>query len=146
MNQAERPLLQLTRVLPASPAVVFAAWTDPEAMKRWMCPGAMTVPIAELDVRVGGRYRIVMRNPSGEFEHVGEYREVDPPHRLAFTWISAGTDRQETLVTLDVRAQGEATELVLTHERFPHAESRDKHQGGWGAILDCLDEHLQATA
>ena len=145
MNHAERPLLQLTRVLPASPAAVFAAWTDPEAMKRWMCPGATTVSVAELDVRVGGRYRIVMRTPSGELEHVGEYREVDPPHRLAFTWISAGTKQQETLVTLDVRSQGEATELVLTHERFPDAESRAKHEAGWGAILDSLDQHLQAA-
>ena len=48
-------------------------------------------------------------------------------------------------MTLDVQAKGEATELVLTHERFPHADSRDKHQAGWSAILDSLDEHLHAT-
>jgi uncharacterized protein YndB with AHSA1/START domain len=122
---------------------VFAAWIDPESMRHWMCPGDILTAEAHLDPRVGGAYRIVMKGPSGEHDHSGEYLVVDPPSKLVFTWTSKGTDDRPTLVTVDLVERGDGCELVLTHERFPHAESMRHHKGGWGQIVERLAGHLQ---
>ena len=82
--------LRIQRQLSADAATVFDAWTTTESMKKWMCPGpGMTTPKAELDVRVGGEYTLVMASPEAEYEHHGTYLEVDPPRLLSFTWISS---------------------------------------------------------
>ena len=80
-------VVEVRRVIRAPRQRVFEAWTKPEELKRWHAPGPMTVSLAEVDLRVGGRYRIHMVAPSGE-EHrvVGTYREVDPPRRLTYSW------------------------------------------------------------
>ena len=135
--------LRLTRVVPARREVVFRAWTDPEALRRWWVPfEGMTVPAAEVDLRPGGRYRFTMRSPKGEeFGLTGVYREVRPPERLVYTWRWEGTERDgdgETLVTVDFEARGATTLLHLTHEQFPDADTRDRHGAGWGGVLDGL--------
>jgi uncharacterized protein YndB with AHSA1/START domain len=78
--------LTLRRVLPFPPATVFAAWIDPDRLARWMSPFGEAQ--ADVDARVGGRFWIVMLGPDRTIEHTGEYREVDPPRRLVFTWRS----------------------------------------------------------
>jgi len=132
--------LRLTRVVPARRDVVFRAWTDPEALRRWWVPfEGMTVPAAEVDLRPGGRYRLTMRNAQGEEFHLsGVYREVRPPERLVYTWRWDGTDDGETLVTVDFEASGARTLLHLTHERFPDDAVRDRHGAGWAGVLDRL--------
>jgi uncharacterized protein YndB with AHSA1/START domain len=138
--------LEITRTLSASREKVFRAWTEPEAMKRWWIPrDGFSVPDAQVDLRVGGRYRVAMRNPQGEVFHLGgEYREVTPPERLVYTfrWELASMDVGETLVTVDFRDRGEATEIVLRHERFPTAEARDNHRMGWTGTLDHLEKTI----
>lgn len=67
---------------------MFDAWTDAEGMRRWMCPREGFTTEAVLDPRVGGSFRIVMKGPQRDYEHSGEYQVMDPPHKLAFTWIS----------------------------------------------------------
>jgi len=131
--------LRLTRVVPARREVVFRAWTDPEALRRWWVPfEGMTVPAAEVDLRPGGRYRFTMRSAKGEEFHLsGVYREVRPPERLVYTWRWEGADG-ETLVTVDFEASGATTLLHLTHEHFPNADTRDRHGTGWGGVLDSL--------
>jgi uncharacterized protein YndB with AHSA1/START domain len=139
---AELPALRIRRVLPFRRERVFRAWTTPESMRAWMAPFSMGVAEVELDVRVGGRYRILMRGPDGTYEVEGEYQEVRPPERLAFTWVSSGTASGMTLVTIDLQEQGGGTELVLTHERFPDDTSRERHEAGWGSIAEKLASHL----
>jgi uncharacterized protein YndB with AHSA1/START domain len=138
--------LRLTRTFAAPREEVFRAWTDPAALKKWFAPGDdYATPNAEVDLRVGGRYRIQIQSPQGKFHTVvGVYREVKPPEKLVFTWSWAegGMDIGETVVTVEFRDQGESTELVLTHDRFPTTEARDDHRKGWTGCLDRLSKAL----
>jgi uncharacterized protein YndB with AHSA1/START domain len=136
------PVVRLTRRLKATPEEVFDAWLDPESLKQWMRPGDITVPIAEVDARVGGRYRIVMRGSEADYDHEGEYREIDRPHRLAFTWISPATGGKPSLVTVELTPQGDETELVLTHAMLPNEDIAGKHRMGWTAALEELADHV----
>ena len=136
--------LVIRRILPAPREEVFAAWTDPVGMGKWMCPGDTTRSEVELDVRVGGKFRILMKGPKQDYDHTGEYQVVEPPSKLVFTWISAGTDHQTTLVTIELLERGKKEcELVLTHERL-RPEAVERHRGGWGQIADRLAEFLRA--
>jgi len=139
MNAVAEKLI-LTRTFKAPVERVYAAWTDPEKMRRWFAPGDMTVPDAEADVRVGGRYRVTMQGGECEFNVTGGvYREVIPNHRLVFTWQWEGTDL-ETLVTLEFRSvSANETELTLTHEGFDNESTRDKHGEGWNGCLVNLE-------
>ena len=105
VSTAPSPLV-IRRVLPASRADVFAAWTDANSLRQWMCPPGVTHTTAELDARVGGRYRIVMHAEKKDYDHHGEYLVVDPPSKLSFTWISEGTDLQPSIVTVELFDKG----------------------------------------
>jgi uncharacterized protein YndB with AHSA1/START domain len=142
MTESKQPVLRVVRRLPASPEEVFDAWVDADSLREWMCPGTSHVSAAEVDPRVGGRFRIVMSDESGSTEHNGEYRELRRPQRLAFTWISEHTLDRETLVTVELRPVGQETELTLTHERLPDDEARRKHERGWTGIVEKLCAHL----
>lgn len=141
---AVQPSLRITRAYAAPPEKVFRAWTDPEIMKQWFAPSdQFSTPEVTADARVGGRYRIVMRAPDGEYHRVGGvYREVDPPRKLVFTWAWESTPERESLVTVEFNAAGAGTELVLTHERFADEVARDKHREGWGGCLERLPKAL----
>jgi uncharacterized protein YndB with AHSA1/START domain len=134
--------LVLRSVIQASCAEVFAAWTDPDSLRHWMCPGRIVRAEAQVDLRVGGAFRILMRGPDQDFDHHGEYLVIDPPTKLVFTWISEGTGRQATRVTVDLAARGDKCELLLTHEELPTAEALERHAGGWGQILDRFSDHM----
>jgi len=111
-------------------------------------PSATTIVAhAEADAKVGGKYRILMREQSGE-EHgvLGTYREVTPNRRLVFTWAWRTTPERESLVTIDLKTVGKETELTLTHERFADVEVRDKHRVGWTGCLDSLVRHFASGA
>jgi uncharacterized protein YndB with AHSA1/START domain len=130
------------RVLPASREQVFAAWTDAESMRDWMCPSDRHTAEAWLDPRVGGAYRIVMRDGAGTYEHTGEYLVVEPPSRLVFTWIAASTGHRPTIVTVELSPHPRGCELVLTHERLPEGTVTDRYRGGWGHIAERLAAHF----
>lgn len=136
--------LRLRRTVQARRTAVFRAWTEPEAIKRWWLPRAgFSVPQVEVDLRTGGRYRILMRNPAGDvFGLAGTYREVKPPERLVYTfrWEKPEMDVGETVVTVDFVERGAATEVVVTHERFPSEVAREQHGQGWTGCLDQLPE------
>lgn len=137
--------LKLHRTFSAKRESVFRAWTEPEALMQWFVPneGAAT-QIAEVDLRVGGKYRIVVKPSTGEL-HIatGTYREVKFPEKLVFTWSIEGSQMGETLVTIEFHDHGDSTELVLTHQLFPTKEERDRHQMGWTGCLDHLMKFLQ---
>jgi uncharacterized protein YndB with AHSA1/START domain len=142
MTDPAQPVVRIVRRLPAAPGEVFDAWIDVDSLTQWMCAGTSRVTAAELDPRVGGRFRIVMSGERGDTEHTGEYRELRRPHRLIFTWVSKNTLGRETLVTVELRAVGEDTELILTHERLPDDEARRRHGQGWASIAEKLAASL----
>ena len=140
----ERPSLALVRKLDAAPGKVWRALTEPELLKQWMAPDPATrCRVAEIDLRVGGRYRIVMRPADGEEHDVrGVYREIVPNKKLVYTWAWKSTLERESLVTIELRAAGGGTELTLKHEQFADEEARDKHQHGWTGCLAGLERFL----
>lgn len=135
--------LQVERVIPAAAEAAFDAWLDADALKKWMTPGpGMSVPHASTDPRVGGRFLIVMKNDQREIPHEGEYRVIDRPRKLVFTWVSEPAGN--SLVTVDFQqVAGGRTKVVLTHERLQSEQSRDGHRQGWSRILEALE---RATA
>jgi uncharacterized protein YndB with AHSA1/START domain len=135
------PELTLTRIVDGSVEEVFRAWTDGELMRRWWGPADFSTPVAELDPRPGGHYRLVMQAPGGRrMAVVGTYREVDPPRRLVFTWRweDGVPDDIESLVTLELTSLGARTELVLTHGGFPDERTAAPYRDGWEAALPKL--------
>jgi glutathione S-transferase len=119
---------------------LFAMWTTEELIKQWFCPGKdMTVPIAEIDSREGGSYRIVMHGADGTtYSPSGVYEKVVANEQLVFSWKWADSELV-TRVTLDFRALNEdETELTLTHEGFPDSAVRDSHNQGWDGCLSRL--------
>jgi uncharacterized protein YndB with AHSA1/START domain len=150
MDQAslrEKPFLRLGRSFAAPPEKVWRAWTDPQALKRWWGPGEEPVSLAELDVRVGGRFRIVFGGPDGKAnECAGEYREVVPNRKLVFTWCwPNSTPERVSLVTLVFKPSGKGTELDFLHEQFFDQAARDGHQRGWTSALANLDRYLEES-
>lgn len=122
---------------------VFDEWLDPEGMREWMCPGDVVSAEVRLDPRVGGALHIAMRSPTQTHLHTGEFRVVDRPSKLAFTWTADAMDGQVTLVTIDlVEASAMETDLILTHELIPRKEVSDRYQSGWAKIVEHLDKHL----
>src|SRR4029453_3088356 len=109
MTNDSPPHVVIERVLPGSPEEVYAAWTTPETLRLFMCPGDMTAPIVEAAGPVGGRFRIVMRDGTRDSEHRGGYRVLEPGRRLVFTWASASTGWAETLVTIELSPHEDGT-------------------------------------
>jgi uncharacterized protein YndB with AHSA1/START domain len=137
---AER--LRLTRTLGAPVERVWRAFTDPARLAAWLWPERAGT-VAEIDLRPGGLYRIDGR--AAGFGVTGEYRIVEPPRLLVFTWQWAG-EEEVTLVTLTLAAAGAGTELTLVHEQFASATVRDEHRQGWSDCLDRLPAHLARDA
>ncbi len=135
--------LTVQRQISADAEAIFKAWTTAESMMAWMSPGpGMSLPVAKLDVRIGGEYQLVFASPDEEYAHHGTYLEVDPPKRLSFTWISPSTQGQESVVTIDLEPNDGGTLLTLNHTGLPSEDSSASHTGGWANILEGLDKHL----
>ena len=146
---ATKPSLALQRHYPVAPEKVWRAWTDAEAVKRWWGPGpGEPVSLAELDVRVGGRFRIVFGGPDGKMhECAGVYKEVVPNRKLVFTWHwPNSTPERVSVVTIVFEAVGTGTELVFKHEQLFDEKARDDHKRGWSASLDKLADFFEGTA
>ncbi len=137
--------LVVRRFIPVPRERVFAAWLDPASLAQWMRPGGMTDATAEVDPRVGGKFRIVMAQGAKKFEHSGEYLVVESPARLSFTWISAATDGRPTVVTIEFLEKFGGTELVLTHRRLPVSQI-GSHRSGWTDVATALEDHLRSRA
>ena len=146
-TRVERPFLTLERTYPVAPEKVWRAWTDPEALKRWWGPepGAK-VSLVELDVRVGGRFRVVFGGPQGtDNECAGVYREVDKPRKLAFTWCWPNTTPERvSLVTVTFLPSAAGTELRFRHDQLFDQAAADGHKRGWTAVLGNLDHYLRS--
>jgi uncharacterized protein YndB with AHSA1/START domain len=141
--------LRLERTFKAPAQAVFEAWTSADMLRRWWPAGSdWETPVAEVDVRVGGRLRLVMRSPDGEeFGGGGEYVELTPPERLVFTWRWDGHAGHEGVQLIEVelsqRPDGTTT-VVLTNRGLRDEGSRRSHRAGWEASFDNLDRVLAA--
>jgi uncharacterized protein YndB with AHSA1/START domain len=145
---AEKPSLNLQRHYPVAPEKVWRAWTDPEALKRWWGPGGPeAVSVVQLDLRVGGRFRIVFGGPQGnEHEVQGVYKEVVPNRKLVFTWTwPRTTPERESLVTILFKPDGGGTELDFVHSQHFDESVRDGHQRGWSESFVKLERFLQGA-
>jgi uncharacterized protein YndB with AHSA1/START domain len=139
------PSLHLERVLAQAPERVFGAFVTADDLGQWWGPMGFTAPEVELDVREGGRYRLTMQPPEGDVFHLrGEYREVDPPNRLAFTfeWEEPDPDDRVTLVTLTFDPVEAGTRLVFDQGVFATEERYELHHGGWSDTLERLTAWL----
>jgi uncharacterized protein YndB with AHSA1/START domain len=142
----EKPFLALNKSYPVAPEKVWRAWTDPEAIKRWWGPGGHDpVSLAQLDVRVGGRFRIVFGGAQGRDHEVqGVYKEVVPNKKLVFTWTwPNSTPERESLVTIVFNSVGGGTELEFLHAELFDEAVRDGHKRGWGDSFAKLEEYLR---
>jgi uncharacterized protein YndB with AHSA1/START domain len=150
VTQPAVPPLRIERTFAASVEAVFDAWTSVDLLRRWWPAGpGWTTPYAEVDLRVGGVLRLVMRDPDGqEYGGEGHYVEISRPGRLAFTWrwddpeLAVGDQLVE--VTFTSAADG-ATVVVLTNSGLT-GEAIGSHEEGWQASFDNLDRILATGA
>ena len=138
----ETPTLQMQRTYDAPAQAVFDAWTSEEVMRRWWHAGHdWETTEATVDLRVGGAVRVVMRNPHEDVEYGGggEYTAVDPPRRLAFTWIwDDDPGRTHQLIEIEFEESDGATTVHFTHSGLWDEESVLSHEGGWSTCFDNL--------
>ena len=146
MAKAKDISLSLVRTIKTTPEKVFAAWTEPKTLKKWMSPTEqMEVAVAETDPKVGGHYRIVMREPDGKEHKIrGVYKVIEKSKKIAFTWGWEGSSDAETLVTVELRKKGAGTELTLTHSKFADDKTRDMHNQGWVGCVGRLENLFAA--
>jgi uncharacterized protein YndB with AHSA1/START domain len=130
------------RRMPVPREIVYEAWTDPDGLKEWMCPGDVVSAEASLDVRVGGSFRIIMRSKNSVHEHIGTYQIVEPPAKLRFTWSGLENPDEITLVTVEFFAHGDESELIITHERLTKSDEAQRYEMGWGTIAGKFAAYL----
>ncbi len=141
-------VLEIEREIVAPVERVFAALSQAELLQKWHAPFDYTVHHAEVDLRVGGTYRITMKPPGKEIYHTayGTYQEITPNVKLVYTWQwddDSHPGVENTLVTLGFESiDGTTTKLKLRHERFPNEAECEDHQKGWNACLDNLPKAL----
>jgi uncharacterized protein YndB with AHSA1/START domain len=144
------PELRVERTFDATAEEVFDAWTSPEVLRRWWAPGPdWTAPLIEVDLRVGGRYRLATRNPqNGEVHTVGgEYKEIRRPDRLSYSWAWEDERFQgDSTVTVEFREQDGRTTVVLTHTGLQNDKSYGIHAYGWTEVLKSLERRVFAAA
>jgi uncharacterized protein YndB with AHSA1/START domain len=141
-----KPRLEIVRVLPAPPSAVFAAFTEADRLRKWWGPRGFTIPSLRFEPGVGETYRIEMQPPDGDaFDLGGEFRDVEPESRLAFTfvWDPPGPDDVETLAELTFRDADGSTETSLSQGPFKTDERRDLHRDGWTESFDRLEAMLR---
>ncbi len=145
--QQETPSLHLLirKKIKATPERLFEAWTRPEQLMKWWGPKGVVCSEAEVELRVGGRYRIANQMPDGSVIWIsGQFMQIIPPEKLVYTWGSGEEVKEESqLVTVRFERLNGETEVIVLHERIPNKESQAMHEHGWLGCLDGLVEYLQ---
>jgi uncharacterized protein YndB with AHSA1/START domain len=140
--------LRIERTFRAPAQAVFDAWTSEEVLRRWFhAEHDWETSEAEVDLRVGGEVRVVMRDPfkDAEYGGGGRYTEIDPPRRLAFTWLWDDNPRR-MLIELDFEEREEGiTTVRFTHSGLWDEEAVRSHEGGWTRCFDNLERTLESA-
>jgi uncharacterized protein YndB with AHSA1/START domain len=134
--------LVVRRVIKATPERLFRAWTTPEHLTSWWGPAGIDCPVAEVDLQVGGGYRLANKMPDGSITWItGEFELIDPPRKLVYSWrlgeADSGPIRER--VTVRFEPKGSGTEVIITHQHIAGQSARDQHQAGWLGCLDGLE-------
>lgn len=134
--------LLITRTFDAPAALMFELWSNIEHFQKWMGPEGFDCPDMQMDFRVGGKYRGMIRSKDhGENWFGGEYREIDAPNRLVFTWTwdEGPSGEVETLITITFREDADGKTTMTFHQTpFISVERRDAHIGGWNSLFNKL--------
>lgn len=143
MAASEKLQLETRRVVAAPPERVLAAWTTPDEMRKWWGPANVKCIAAEIDLRVGGSYRIGNELPDRTVLWIeGEFERIEAPRLLVYTWRVGDKSAADERVTVRFEPHGDGTEVIVKHERIASAELRDQHLNGWNGCLDGLEEYL----
>jgi uncharacterized protein YndB with AHSA1/START domain len=136
--------LRIERTYRASAEEVFDAWTSPEVMRRWFHAFEdWSTPVAEVDLRVGGKVRVVMRHPDGADSGMGgEYRVIERPHRLVMTWTFDDFPENEQLIELTFTESEGSTTVVMVNSGIATDGRRESQDMGWSGCLDALQRLL----
>lgn len=139
--------LTVRRTYPVPRSRLFKAWSDPSDLMKWFAPPGLDTPVADIDFRVGGKYRFGMRRlDEGSIIFVsGTYREIVPDSKIVFSWsFETVFEVKDSIVTIDLLDAPGGTELVLTHELLPTKKERDSHESGWAGILEKLAASMES--
>jgi uncharacterized protein YndB with AHSA1/START domain len=144
MTEHHERVLRIERTFDAPVERVFEAWTSEEVMRRWFHVGQdWDTPEAEVDLRVGGRVRVVMRRPDGtKFGATGEYTEIDRPHRLSLTWTFDDDPSNRQLIELSFFETEGSTTVVMINSGISTDDRRDAQHTGWHGCYDSLERVL----
>jgi uncharacterized protein YndB with AHSA1/START domain len=137
-------VVRIERTFDAPAEDVFDAWTSPEVMRRWLHAGRdWETPSAEVDLRVGGKVRIVMRGPEGgEVDMGGEYTLIDRPHRLEFTWSFSDHPGNLQRIELEFTERDGRTTVVMVNSDISTDKRREEQLDGWNLCFDNLERVL----
>jgi uncharacterized protein YndB with AHSA1/START domain len=137
-------VLRIERTFDAPAEEVFDAWTSPEVMRRWFHAGRdWETPSAEVDLRIGGRVRIVMRDAAGkEVEMGGEYTLIQRPHRLEFTWEFGDHPGNLQRIELEFTERDGKTTVVMVNSDISTDQRYEDQLDGWQLCFDELERAL----
>jgi len=137
-------VVRIERTFAASAEEVFDAWTSPEVMRRWFHPAPdWDTPEAEVDLRVGGKVRVVMRRPDGtEAGAQGEYTLIDRPHRLVMNWAFDDDPSNQQLIELYFSESEGSTRVLMLNSGISTGKRRAAQDWGWHGCLDQLERVL----
>jgi uncharacterized protein YndB with AHSA1/START domain len=138
-------VIRIERTFDAPAEDVFDAWTSEEVIRRWFRPmEGWREADAEVDLRVGGKVRVVMRTPDGEPVGAGgEYTLIERPHRLAFTWTFEDDPSNQQMIELEFTERDGATTVMFVNSEISEAARRDSQYEGWST---CFDEMARVLA
>ena len=144
MTEETGYVVRIERTYSAPAEAVFDAWTSPEVMRRWLhCGPDWGTPEAEVDLRVGGKVRVVMRRPDRtDVQMWGEYTLIDRPHRLVMIWTFDDDPSNEQLIELSFSEAEGATTVLLVNSRISTDQRRGAQDWGWHGCLEQLDRLL----
>jgi uncharacterized protein YndB with AHSA1/START domain len=133
-------VVRIERTFDAPAEDVFDAWTSEEVIRRWFIPAAgWQEPSAEVELRVGGKIRVVMRDPDGEpVEAGGEYTRIERPHRLAFTWTFDDDPSNQQMIELEFTEREGVTTVLFVNSDISEKQRRDAQYDGWSTCFDNL--------
>lgn len=147
MSKTDLVSLVARRAIRATPERLFEAWTNPSQLISWWGPPGVECIDAEVDLRLGGAYRIANRFPDGRVVWIsGEFEVIDIPHRLVYTWRLDSQEFGLERVTVRFEPQGPVTEVVVTHERISGDAARRGHEQGWEGCLAGLERYIREFA
>lgn len=132
--------VNIDKIIHAPIEKVFDAWLNPKMLSLFMMPmSGMPEPDIENDAFEGGDFTITMHVGNNELPHTGKYLEINRPHKLVFTWVSH-CSVDNSIVTLNfTKIAANKTNISLSHVKFIDDKTRSDHEGGWGSILDKLN-------